>query len=162
MLSGSKLHLLLPKRFPQRYVYREHSQDIHKWFVIENLNSLRNHTYTLHSLFPPSEVCEEEECSPQVFCLAITYMDRFLATTNIRRLVIVLGDAKRPLQITLSLRTFFISVNSLSDLVVRSVCHNFIKKAGKLYFQRSYQSTCLKLSSNFKDDILESLYASQY
>ena len=93
MLSGSKLHLLLPKRFPQRYVYREHSQDIHKWFVIENLNSLRNHTYTLHSLFPPSEVCEEEECSPQVFCLAITYMDRFLATTNIRRLVIVLGYA---------------------------------------------------------------------
>ena len=121
MLSGSKLHLLLPKRFPQRYVYREHSQDIHKWFVIENLNSLRNHTYTLHSLFPPSEVCEEEECSPQVFCLAITYMDRFLATTNIRRLVIVLGDAKRPLLITFSVRKFIYHNSKFSKCLGWSV-----------------------------------------
>lgn len=31
------------------------------------------------------EICEEENCAPQVFCLAINYLDRFLAVCNIRR-----------------------------------------------------------------------------
>lgn len=31
------------------------------------------------------EICEEEQCQPQVFCLAINYLDRFLAVCNIRR-----------------------------------------------------------------------------
>ena len=31
------------------------------------------------------EICEEENCAPQVFCLAINYLDRFLSVCNIRR-----------------------------------------------------------------------------
>ena len=31
------------------------------------------------------EVCEEEGCSSQVFCLAINYLDRFLSTCKIAR-----------------------------------------------------------------------------
>ena len=31
------------------------------------------------------EICEEEHCAPQVFCLAINYLDRFLSVCNIRR-----------------------------------------------------------------------------
>merc|ERR1712117_828610 len=31
------------------------------------------------------EVCEEEECSPQVFCLAVNYLDRFLSSCKIAR-----------------------------------------------------------------------------
>ena len=31
------------------------------------------------------EVCEEEGCQPEVFCLAVNYLDRFLAVCNIRR-----------------------------------------------------------------------------
>ena len=31
------------------------------------------------------ELCEEEGCSPQVFCLAINYLDRFLSTCKIAR-----------------------------------------------------------------------------
>merc|ERR1719336_3373435 len=31
------------------------------------------------------EVCEEEASEPQIFCLAINYLDRFLAACNIRR-----------------------------------------------------------------------------
>jgi len=31
------------------------------------------------------EICEEEQSAPQVFCLAINYLDRFLSVCNIRR-----------------------------------------------------------------------------
>merc|ERR1712117_513828 len=31
------------------------------------------------------EVCEEEECYPQVFCLAVNYLDRFLSSCKIAR-----------------------------------------------------------------------------
>ena len=31
------------------------------------------------------EVCEEEAASPQVFCLAVTYLDRFLQTCKIAK-----------------------------------------------------------------------------
>ena len=31
------------------------------------------------------ELCEEEGCSPQVFCLAINYLDRFLSACKIAR-----------------------------------------------------------------------------
>ena len=31
------------------------------------------------------EVCEEEQASPQVFCLAINYLDRFLSSCKIAK-----------------------------------------------------------------------------
>ena len=32
------------------------------------------------------EICEQEQSQPQVFCQAISYLDTFLSTCNIRRL----------------------------------------------------------------------------